>query len=251
MKHVSLPMNDRLRDFLWEKHIIPKPWQRKSLADVKTLLVPPGLAVEPMTRHVFRRPEQALVLSSAKHMTYLHSALPRTRLGAYCSVALGVIEMGDTHPTERVSTHLYSYEPYYQHLSGLAPQDYRAHAEFRSIPPDVIVGNDVWIGADVVLKGGITIGDGAVIAARAVVTRDVEPYAVMGGMPAKLIRHRFPAELRARLLATKWWDYRLRDVASFPSEDPAAFCDAFEAARPGLTPRRAQVITVQTLQALV
>lgn len=250
MKHIALPMTNTLRDFLWERHIIPKPWARKSLADVKTLLIPPRLALEPMTRHVFRKPEQALILSSARHMTYLHAGLPRTRLGAYCSVAQGVIEMGDTHPTDRVSTHLYTYEPYYQELSGLPRDAYRAQVPFASIPADVVVGNDVWIGADAVLKGGITIGDGAVIAARAVVTRDVEPYAVMGGVPARRIRYRFPPEIRARLLATKWWEYHLRDVALFPSDDPVAFCNAFEAALPGLSPRRSEVITAQTLQAL-
>jgi hypothetical protein len=76
MKFLTIQMNDRLRDFLWEMHIIPKPWQRPSLADIRTLQVPPGLKVEPFTRHVFRRPDQTLILTSARHMTYTHAALP-------------------------------------------------------------------------------------------------------------------------------------------------------------------------------
>jgi virginiamycin A acetyltransferase len=248
MKFLTIQMNDRLRDFLWEMHIIPKPWQRPSLADIRTLQVPPGLKVEPFTRHVFRRPDQTLILTSARHMTYTHAALPRSRIGAYCSVALGVAEMGDTHPVERVSTHLFSYDGYYRNLATkMGAKTNRAWTEFKAAPPDVTIGNDVWIGADALLKGGITIGDGAVIAARAVVTKDVPPYAIVGGTPAQVIRYRFPAELCARLMALSWWDYDLADIVGFPMEDPESFCTAFEAAKPGLTPRNSKPITAQML----
>lgn len=70
----------------------------------------------------------------------------------------------------------------------------------------VTIGSDVWVGRDVYVKGGITIGDGAVIAAKSVVTKDVAPYAIVGGNPAKIIRYRFDEPTISTLLELRWWD---------------------------------------------
>lgn len=70
----------------------------------------------------------------------------------------------------------------------------------------VTIGSDVWIGRDVYVKGGVTIGDGAVIAAKSVVTKDVAPYAIVGGNPAKIIRYRFDEATISALLELRWWD---------------------------------------------
>ena len=70
-----------------------------------------------------------------------------------------------------------------------------------------MIGNDVWIGYEAVVMAGVHIGDGAVVAARAVVTRDVPPYAIVGGVPARIIRMRFDERTIARLLETAWWDW--------------------------------------------
>ena len=71
---------------------------------------------------------------------------------------------------------------------------------------DIVIGNDVWIGFEAVILAGVTIGDGAIIGARAVVTKDVPPYTIVGGVPARPIRKRFSDEDIAALLALKWWD---------------------------------------------
>ena len=72
---------------------------------------------------------------------------------------------------------------------------------------DITLGNDVWIGYEAVILAGVTIGDGAIIGARAVVTRDVPPYAIVGGVPARLIRRRFDEATIESLLALQWWDW--------------------------------------------
>lgn len=79
---------------------------------------------------------------------------------------------------------------------------------------DIVVGNDVWIGYEAVVLAGVTIGDGAVIGARAVVTKDVPPYTIVGGVPAKPIRRRFNGGVIDRLLELKWWDWRSERIAA-------------------------------------
>ena len=72
---------------------------------------------------------------------------------------------------------------------------------------DIIVGNDVWIGYEAVIMAGVTIGDGAIVGTRAVVTKNVPPYTIVGGVPAKAIRKRFSEDTIAALLAMEWWDW--------------------------------------------
>ena len=84
------------------------------------------------------------------------------------------------------------------------------------------IENDVWIGLNVVIMDGITIGDGAVIGSGAVVTRDIPPYAVAVGIPARVIRYRFDPETIERLLKTRWWDRPPEVIARLPQGDVAA-----------------------------
>ena len=94
---------------------------------------------------------------------------------------------------------------------------------FRSVGPDrASIGNDVWLGAGVVVLRGVTIGDGCVVAANAVVTRDLPPYTICGGLPARVIRPRLPDELRDELLDLRWWRYSPNQLAGIPFDDPVA-----------------------------
>ena len=72
---------------------------------------------------------------------------------------------------------------------------------------DIVIGSDVWIGYEAAVLSGVTIGDGAIIGARAVVTKDVPPYTIVGGVPARHIRRRFDEETIARLMALRWWEW--------------------------------------------
>ena len=78
---------------------------------------------------------------------------------------------------------------------------------------DIVIGNDVWIGYEAVILAGVTIGDGAIIGARAVVTKDVEPYTIVGGVPAAPIRKRFSKDTISNLLKIKWWDWPKEKIA--------------------------------------
>lgn len=110
--------------------------------------------------------------------------------------------MGDEHPLDRFTTSRITYGKEYEHLP--------IYSAFSLKPKFSIIGNDVWIGENVTLKRGITIGDGAVIATGSIVTKDVEPYAIIGGIPAKVIRYRYSKEIIETLLALKWWRYDLQ-----------------------------------------
>ncbi|MCE1245140.1 MAG: CatB-related O-acetyltransferase [Firmicutes bacterium] len=79
---------------------------------------------------------------------------------------------------------------------------------------DIVIGNDVWIGYDAIIMAGVTIGDGAIIGTRAVVTRNVPPYAIVGGIPAKVIRYRFNRQTIDTLLEIKWWNWDAEKIAA-------------------------------------
>jgi acetyltransferase-like isoleucine patch superfamily enzyme len=123
----------------------------------------------------------------------------RVRIGAFCSIATGVeFVVGGNHRPDWITTYPFRV------LWGLPGAWSDGHPRPES---DIEVGNDVWIGAQALILPGVKIGDGAVIGARAVVTKDVRPYAIAGGVPAREIRRRFNDEQVAALIALGWWDW--------------------------------------------
>lgn len=119
-------------------------------------------------------------------------------IGEYCSIAAGVKTfLGGNHRSDWVTTY-----PFTVFKPGIAG-GITGHPATRG---DVVIGSDVWIGTDAMLLSGIRIGHGAVIAAGALVTKDVPPYAVVGGNPSKLIKYRFSDEHIRQLLEIRWWD---------------------------------------------
>ena len=124
-----------------------------------------------------------------------------TTIGKFCSIAQGVIISGGNHPSKKfVSTSPVFFSPHRQCGVTFSDSTY-----FREMGQSKI-GNDVWIGANAILKDDITIGDGAIIGAGAIVTKDVEPYSIVAGNPAKLIRYRFEPDEIEFLLKFKWWE---------------------------------------------
>lgn len=146
---------------------------------------------------------------------YYTSSLYGCRIGRYCSIAEAVVVGAPEHPVDQFTTHPFSFTrrahlPQFYDLEEfvrLAP-DEDAPLSFV-MPQTTTIGHDVWIGAGAFVKRGVTIGDGAVIAAHAVVTHDVPPYAIVVGTPAKVLRLRAPEPLVERLLKLQWWRYDL------------------------------------------
>lgn len=127
-------------------------------------------------------------------------------IGAFCSIAEGayINSFRDFHPMSHASTVNFR-ENLRIREDGLAMEiDY---SEFQSVRNQVHIGNDVWIGRHSRIYYDTNIGDGCVIAERSLVQKDCEPYGIYAGIPAKLVRYRFPEEIRAQLLECRWWDW--------------------------------------------
>lgn len=123
-------------------------------------------------------------------------------IGKFCSVGNGVLTVGGTHPTRTWA----SMHPAFYSAARQCGTSFVSEELFKEATPPAVIGNDVWIGTGALLLGGITVGDGAVVGAGAVVTKDVAPYAVVAGNPAKELRKRFSEEEIAFLQELNWWD---------------------------------------------
>ncbi|MDU7337986.1 MAG: CatB-related O-acetyltransferase [Clostridium sp.] len=133
-----------------------------------------------------------------------HYPINRDRLliGKFCSIACGAkfIFTSANHTLKSLSTYPF---PLFFEEWGLQQKDIASAWDNKG---DIVVGNDVWIGYEAVVLSGVHIGDGAIIGTRAVVTKDVPPYSIVGGVPAKEIRKRFDEATINKLIETSWWD---------------------------------------------
>ena len=127
----------------------------------------------------------------------------RLIIGKFCSIACGAKFLLTSAYHRQSSLSTYPFPIFYEEW-GL---DIRDVAKAWDKKGDIVIGNDVWIGYEAVIMAGVTIGDGAAIGARAVVTKDVPPYTIVGGVPAKPIRRRFPEDVISDLLKIRWWDW--------------------------------------------
>lgn len=132
----------------------------------------------------------------------------RLIIGKFCSIACGVkfIFNCANHTLKSLSTYTF---PLFFEEWDLSKSEVATAWDNKG---DIVIGNDVWIGYDAVIMAGVTIGDGAIIGTRAVVTKDVEPYSIVGGVPAKEIRKRFSPEVIKKLMEIQWWNWPIEKI---------------------------------------
>lgn len=154
-----------------------------------------------------------------KNNVLYHYPIHREKLiiGKFCSIACGTKFLFNcaNHTLKSLST--YTFPLFYEEWE-LEKSNITTAWDNKG---DIVIGNDVWIGYEAVIMIGVHIGDGAIIAARAVVTKDVPPYTIVGGTPAKEIRKRFDTEMIHQLLKLKWWDwstYKIRQCLPYIAE---------------------------------
>ena len=130
-------------------------------------------------------------------------------IGNFCSIAGNInVYLGGNHRTDWVTTYPFG------HINNHIFNNFNGEGH-PATKGDVIIGNDVWIGQNVTIMSGVTIGDGAVIANNSHVVKNVEPYSIVGGNPAKFIKYRFTSEQIQKLLEIKWWNWDDKKINKF------------------------------------
>lgn len=134
-------------------------------------------------------------------------------IGRYCSIGTGCFigQQKSSHPTDWLSSHPFQYTD--------------TALTYDPEVADVTIGHDVWVGHSAMILEGVTVGTGAIIATRAVVAHDVPPYAIVAGIPAKVVKYRHPPELIDALLASRWWECDIEVLKKLPVNDPWATLD--------------------------
>jgi acetyltransferase-like isoleucine patch superfamily enzyme len=155
-----------------------------------------------------------------------YAYVARAKIGRFTSFGARTAINPFGHPTNWLSIHEFQYHP--NSFDFIA--EYRALEKLprETLFQHTVIGNDVWSGLNVTIMGDLTIGDGAILAAGAVVTKDVPAYAVVGGAPARVIKYRFPEKTIERLLTVKWWDLPLPLLNGLPFNDIATCLDRLE-----------------------
>lgn len=206
-----------------ETAVYPRTGDRQTVY-LKNVITDPGITVGDYTMYNDFVNDPT---SFEKNNVLYHYPINRDRLviGKFCSIACGARFLFNSANHALGSLSTYPFPLFYEEW-GLDRRDVASSWDHKG---DIVVGNDVWIGYEAVILAGVTIGDGAVIGARAVVTRDVAPYTIVGGMPARPIRRRFSEETIAALLGLRWWDWPREDIVRSISAIQAGDVDALRA----------------------
>jgi virginiamycin A acetyltransferase len=183
-------------------HIFPLPYYNR-LCFLKNIIKNPNIIVGDYTYYDDFEDVNNFEQNVKYHFDFIGDKL---FIGKFCMIASGVtfIMNGANHLTDAISTYPFA----------IFGNDWSHAMDGKEYPQkgDIQIGNDVWIGYNATIMAGVTIGDGAIIATNATVTKDVEPYSIVGGNPAKEIKKRFSDDVIAKLLEIKWWDWNIEKI---------------------------------------
>jgi acetyltransferase-like isoleucine patch superfamily enzyme len=135
-----------------------------------------------------------------------------TKIGRYCSIASGCNLGPGPHPSHFFSTSSVFYEPAHGLVRELLFDEYEGNQE-------TLIGHDVWIGTNAIVMAGISVGNGAIIGAGAIVTKDVPAYAIVVGVPARIVKYRFEKEIMDLLESSYWWELPAERIAFLASQN--------------------------------
>ncbi|QFY59810.1 CatB-related O-acetyltransferase [Rhizobium grahamii] len=167
-------------------------------------------------------------LTSIGLLSYSYSPLPEPmKVGRYCSISSGLTFLDSYHPLDLVTTSIITFRSKSVLCRDFtnAEQVSKYGWDIHGNKPYPTLENDVWIGRDCTLQMGIRLGTGSVVAANSVVTKDVPPFAIVGGNPAKIIRYRFDEATIAKLLESEWWNYHPKNLCAIGFDDIPRFLD--------------------------
>lgn len=190
-----------------EKIIYPRTGDKQTVY-LKSVITNPNITVGDYTMYNDFVNDPTLF---EKNNVVYHYPINHDRLviGKFCSIACGARFLFNSANHTMTSLSTYPFPLFFEEW-GLDRKDVATSWDNKG---DIIIGNDVWIGYEAVMLAGVTIGDGAIIGTRAVVTKDVPPYTIVGGVPAKPIRKRFSEETVSALLEIQWWDWPKEKIA--------------------------------------
>lgn len=190
-----------------EKKIYPRTGDKETVY-LKNVVTDPSIIIGDFTMYndFVNDPQEFEKNNVLYHYPINHDKL---KIGKFCSIACGAKFLFNSanHTVKSLSTYPF---PIFFEEWGLDVRDITTAWDNKG---DIVIGNDVWIGYEAVIMSGVTIGDGAIIGTRAVVTKDVPPYTIVGGVPAKQIRKRFSEETISELLELKWWDWTFEKIS--------------------------------------
>lgn len=182
--------------------------------------------------------------------------LGHCEVGRYCAFAPEVVIGANEHPTDWLTVSRVTHVRGLHEWDAFLYPDDPERARSSVMPYDkstrtTRIGNDVWIGQRSLIRSGITVGDGAIVAAGSVVSKDVPPFAIVAGVPARVIKMRFADALVERLLRLQWWRYNVYDFEKIPYDRIEAALDTIEeqAARKGIQPYAPAKVTASDLVA--
>ena len=190
-----------------ENRIYPRTGDKETVY-LKNVVTDPSIIVGEFTMYndFVNDPQQFEKNNVLYHYPINHDKL---KIGKFCSIACGAKFLFNSANHTMKSLSSYPFPIFFEEW-GLDVKDITSAWDNKG---DIVIGNDVWIGYEAVIMAGVTIGDGAIIGTRAVVTKDVPPYTIVGGVPAKTIRKRFSDGTISDLLKMKWWDWPIAKIS--------------------------------------